>query len=296
MPEAPASNEKFHQLQYTEFWEGRTGLTYGVEEVLFSERSEYQHVQVLETDLVGRILTLDGLVMLTELDEFVYHEMIAHPALCLHEAPARVLIVGGGDGGTAREVLRHAAVEQVDLVEIDRLVIETARTYFPEVSSGFNDPRLQVHVADGVQFVEGAAPGSYDLVLVDSTDPISFAESLFGKDFYRACRRILTDKGLLVAQTESPFDPLFQVSLQRAYASLRELFPEAHVYLATIPTYPMSLWSFTMATKGLRPVKDFSEEQAAERLAPFKDALRYYNPEVHRAAFALPAFVKRLLE
>ncbi len=135
------ASPKQHQLQYTEFWQARTGLTFGVERILFNRQSAYQHVQVLQTDAFGRMLTLDGLVMLTERDEFVYHEMISHPALCLLPRPRRVLIVGGGDGGTLREVLRYSEIEQVDLVEIDEVVIEAARTCFPELSIAFDDPR-----------------------------------------------------------------------------------------------------------------------------------------------------------
>ncbi|MDQ7039933.1 MAG: polyamine aminopropyltransferase [Rhodothermus sp.] len=285
---------KQHQLQYTEFWQERTGLTFGVERILFNRQSAYQHVQVLQTDAFGRVLTLDGLVMLTERDEFVYHEMIAHPALCLLPRPRRVLIVGGGDGGTLREVLRYAEIEQVDLVEIDEVVIEAARTCFPELSVAFEDPRARLHVADGVAFVQGAADAWYDLIIVDSTDPVNFAEGLFGESFYRDCARILTDEGILVTQSESPFDHTFQASIQAAHAMLGRMFAQVHMYLAHIPTYPMGLWSFTLASKRLHPVVDFDPEQAARRLASFADRLRYYNVELHRAAFALPSFVRRL--
>ncbi len=288
------ASPKQHQLQYTEFWQARTGLTFGVERVLFNRQSAYQHVQVLQTDAFGRMLTLDGLVMLTERDEFVYHEMISHPALCLLPRPRRVLIVGGGDGGTLREVLRYSEIEQVDLVEIDEVVVEAARTCFPELSIAFDDPRARLHVADGVAFVRATAPATYDLIIVDSTDPVNFAEGLFGEAFYRDCVRILTDDGVLVTQSESPFDHTFQASIQAAHAMLGRIFPQVHMYLAHIPTYPMGLWSFTLASKRLHPVEDFDPEQAARRLAPFVDRLRYYNVELHRAAFALPSFVRRL--
>lgn len=288
------AEQKTHRLQYTECWEARTGLTFGIEQVLFSQTSDFQRVEVLQTDAFGRLLLLDGLVMLTERDEFVYHEMLAHPALCLLKAPARALVVGGGDGGTVREILRHPTIEHVDLVEIDALVVETARAFFPAASSALDDPRLALHTRDGVAFVREAAARSYDFIAVDSTDPVGIAEGLFGEAFYRDCARLLTEQGLLVAQTESPFDRAFQGSIRQAHALLRGFFGQVHVYLASIPTYPMGTWSFMMASQDLHPLGDFDDARAAERLAPFADALQYYAPDVHRAAFALPPFVRRL--
>jgi|SRR5690554_1980883 spermidine synthase len=290
------SEQKYFQLQYTELWEGKTGITFGLNDILFSRQSAYQKVQVLETDAHGRVLTLDGLVMLTERDEFVYHEMISHPALCLLKDAERVLVVGGGDGGTVREILRHPSIKHVDLVEIDEMVINTSREFFPTVSSAFDDPRLNIRVQDGIAFVKATEAAAYDLVIVDSTDPVGFAEGLFGEDFYRDCARILTDRGILAAQTESPFDRSFHGTLQDAHNLLNRLFPQVHMYLASIPTYPFGTWSFTMATKGLHPVDDFDPEAARRLLAPFKDDLKYYNPEIHTAAFALPNFVRKLIQ
>lgn len=284
--------EKMHQFQYTEFWERRTGITFGIEEILYSGSSDYQRIQVLKTDTFGRLLTLDGLVMLTERDEFVYHEMICHPALNLLPHPRRVLVVGGGDGGTVREVLRYGDVERVDLVEIDGEVIRISREYFPLVSSALDDPRLTVHVRDGIEFVRQSEDATYDLVIIDSTDPVGFAEGLFGEDFYADCARILTSDGILVAQSESPFDDTFQRSIGRARTVLGRLFEQTHVYLAHTPTYPTGTWSFTMATKGLHPIHDFDHDRMARRTAAFGDRLKYYNAGVHLGAFALPNFAK----
>ena len=285
--------QKLHQLSYTEFWRGRSGLTFGVEKVLFSEQSEFQRIEVLQTDAVGRVLTLDGLVMLTEWDEFVYHEMISHPALCLIDAPRQVLVVGGGDGGTVREVLRHPSVERVDLVEIDQMVIDVSRRFLPSVSSALDDERLTVHVRDGVQFALGAPDDSYDVIIIDSTDPVDFAEPLFGESFYQDCARMLTDEGILVAQSESPFDPAFRDTLQRAHRDLASILPHVHMYLAPIPTYPMGTWSFTLSARGTDPLHRFDAERVASKTHPFADRLQYYNAEIHAAAFALPNFVRR---
>lgn len=288
--------KKSYAFQYSEHWDGRSGITFGIEQVLFSRQSDFQKVEVLQTDAFGRLMTLDGLVMLTERDEFVYHEMISHPSLCLLRTPKRALVIGGGDGGTVREILRHASIEQVDLVEIDGMVIDAAREFFPQVCSGFGDPRLDIRVEDGVAFVKEAPADFYDLVIVDSTDPVDFAEGLFGAAFYRDCLRILTERGILVTQSESPFDRHFRTTLRKAHEGLSQLFEQVHVYIASIPTYPLGLWSFMMATRGLHPLHDFDMAAAQEQVAPFADQLSYYNPELHRGAFALPSFAKRLFE
>ncbi len=287
--------QKYWQITFKELWEGETGLSFGVQDLLFSEQSAYQKVQVWQTDAFGKVLTLDGLVMITERDEFVYHEMISHPALNVLKQPRRVLVVGGGDGGTVREVLRHPEVEQVDLVEIDQMVLEVAQAFFPQVCSGFEDPRLHIHVRDGVQFVKETPDATYDLIIVDSTDPIGIAEGLFDQAFYRECARILNAQGMLVAQTESPFDSLFHEVIQRATSFLRTLFPIVKPYVAFIPSYPMGLWSFTMGSKQLDPVTNFDTARVARWEQQLEKPLKYYNGEIHRAAFALPTFVRQLL-
>jgi spermidine synthase len=285
---------KTFQFQFTEFWEAQTGLTFGIKGLLHQETSEFQKIQVLETDAFGRLLLLDGLVMLTDRDEFVYHEMITHPSLCLMEEPERVLVIGGGDGGTVREALRYASVREVDLVEIDGRVIDVCREFFPVVASALDDSRLTIHVADGAEFVRNAPADHYDLVTVDSTDPVGFAEALFGEDFYRECHRLLKPSGILAAQTESPFDRSFRESISDAHRMLGRIFPQVHMYLAHIPTYPTGTWSFTMGSKQWNPVTDFDAQRANRQLAPFLGYLQYYNTDIHAASFALPTFVKRL--
>lgn len=275
---------------------GQTGVVVGIQDVLFSQRSAYQHVQVWETDILGRMMTLDGIIMFTEHDEFVYHEMLAHPALCLLGHAPRVLIVGGGDGGALREVLRHAGVQAVDLVEIDELVIQAARRYFPAFGGSFDDPRVRIHVCDGIQFVRGASVEMYDLVIVDSTDPHGFAEGLFAPPFYQACARLLKPGGVFVTLSESPFDPAYHHLVGKVHRDLETCFPVVETYLAYIPTYQMGMWSFAFASKRAHPVHDFDPAQAARLLQPFATQLRYYNPDVHRAAFALPNFVRQLID
>ena len=286
------ADEKEFQFQYTEFWEARTGLTVGVKELLYSRKSQFQQIQVFQTDSFGRMLTLDGLVMMTERDEFVYHEMITHPSMAVLPYPRRVLVVGGGDGGTVRELLRYRQIEHVDLVEIDGDVIEVSREFFPNVSSALGDERLSIHLRDGIEFVRQCGDAVYDLVIVDSTDPVGFAEGLFGEEFYADVARILNGDGILVSQSESPFDETFQNSIGRARDVLERLFARTHVYLAHIPTYPTGTWSFTMATKGVHPIDDFDPQRVAERTGLFADELKYYNAGVHHGAFALPNFAR----
>lgn len=280
-------------VQYTEYWHHNSGLTYGLQALLHSEQSPYQRVEVYETDAFGRILTLDGVTMLTDYDEFVYHEMIAHPALCLLREPRRVLIIGGGDGGAAREALRHPSVERLDLVEIDAVVVEVAKRYFPALSVSFADPRLALHLTDGVAFVGEAPKGTYDFILVDSTDPVGIAAGLFSREFYAACRDLLSPRGVMVVQSESPFDPVNGHVAKDVRKLFATLFPVAATYLATVPTYPYGLWSFTLGSRELHPVRDY-DAAWAEALSLMGD-LRYYTPALHTAAFTLPRFVEQLL-
>ena len=262
---------------------------------LFMERTPYQKVEIYDTEAYGKLLALDGMIMTTEKDEYGYHEMIVHPALQTHPEPKRVLIIGGGDGGAAREALRYESVEQVVMVEIDGVVIEASKEFLPKIAASFGDPRLQVEVTDGIAWVEAAADESFDVVLVDSTDPIGPAEGLFSVDFYRHVHRLLRPAGIMVVQSESP--RFNTKTFREIFTTHRGIFGKDRVfcYLAFIPTYPSGMWSFAYATKdGLHPVEAFDDAASAG----FADqhGLQYYNAEIHRAAFALPGFVKGLLE
>ncbi len=257
-----------------------------VKRVLYSGQSPYQRVDVVETAGHGRMLLNDGLVMVSERDEHVYHEMIAHVPLFVHGRPRRVLVIGGGDGGTVREVLRHPVVEHVRLVEIDQLVVDACREFLPATAACLADPRVKVTIADGVRFV-AETEERYDVVLVDSTDPIGPAAPLFGREFYGNVRDVLTDQGIVVSQAENPF---YEQAAQRSLlATLQDLFPVLGVYNYHNLTYPGGLWSFSFASKGPRPLADFSPHLvgAAEL------DLKYYNAAVHGAAFALPEFQRR---
>ena len=227
--------------------------------------------------------------MLSERDEFVYHEMIAHVPLAVHPHPKRVLIVGGGDGGTAREVLKHPSIEHVRLVEIDEMVVSASREYLPSLSVAFDDPRLEVTFDDGVRFV-AHTDHAFDVVIVDSTDPVGPAEPLFDRLFYQNVSRILTPGGIMVTQAESPYyDHVIQKTM---LTNQRPYFNRLHLYLFSNLTYPGGLWSFGLGSQQFCPVGDFD----AERFERAAIITQYYTPRIHRAAFALPAFVEQNLE
>lgn len=252
--------------------------------MLHREESPFQEIAVYDTDQFGRLLALDDVIMTTTADEFIYHEMMAHVPLITHPDPKRVLIVGGGDGGVVREVIKHP-VAMVHLVEIDGRVIEVSKTFFPTISSGLRDPRVKVIIADGIEHVRKSA-GLYDVIIVDSTDPVGPAVGLFEEGFYRSVHDALAGDGLFVAQTESPF---FNGDLiGRLQGTLRKIFPSVFLYLASIPTYPGGLWTISMGSKKHHPDR-FQADRAAGL------STRYYSADVHRAAFALPPFVRELL-
>jgi spermidine synthase len=260
-----------------------------VERTLFSGESEFQRIDIVEADGFGRMLFNDGAVMLSERDEFVYHEMISHVPLFVAPHPRRVLVIGGGDGGTVREVLRHPSVEYCRLVEIDPLVLEGCRKHIPKTAASLDDPRVEVRVEDGVKHVAETSD-RFDVVLVDSSDPIGPAAPLFGPAFYADVRRVLADDGIVVSQAESAF---YEIETQRGLlAILGRCFPRVHLYNYSNLTYPGGLWSFSFASKGDRcPIADLD----TRRLAACGIDFRYYGERQHRAAFVLPAFQERAL-
>ena len=262
---------------------GGAGQALQVDDILYDGVSPYQHVQVAVSPLFGRMLILDDAVQTTERDEYIYHEMLVHLPLLTHPAPRRVLIIGGGDGGTLEEVLKHP-IEQAIMVEIDRAVVDVSRTYLPGIAGGaFDDPRARLRITDGIAFVRETSD-RFDAVLVDSTDPKGPGVALFSEEFFAMCARVLTADGILSMQSGSL---LYQGGLrERVRRGLSAVFPLVTPYWAAVPAYPGTLWTFTLASRGPDPTR-LDREAAARRSAGF--GLRYYSPSVHPAALALPA-------
>lgn len=280
-------------IQFNEFYNENTGLTIGLKKLLFSEQTEYQLVEVHETDTWGNLMTIDGMVMLSQKDEFVYHEMVAHPVMFAHPNPERVLIIGGGDGGTAREVLKHPSVKHLDLVEIDEAVVRASKEYFPGVGA-WDDKRLHVLFEDGIAFVK-AADSEYDVVIIDGSDPVGPAEGLFEKEFFQYCFDALKEDGVLSAQTESPWVPEYHKSMRQVFDALNDVFTDSDMYLGFIPLYPTGMWTFAFASKGIKVQSEEVLKRVDEGMSEFGDSLKYYNKAVHQGAFALPNFVADII-
>ncbi|MCK0470004.1 spermidine synthase [Halalkalibacter sp. APA_J-10(15)] len=273
------------ELWYTEKQTERFGITAKVKQTLHTEKTEFQQLDMIETEEFGNMLVLDGMVMTTEKDEFVYHEMVAHVPLFTHPNPKRVLVVGGGDGGVIREVLKHPSVEKATLVEIDGKVVEYSKKYLPTIAGALEDPRVEVQIDDGFMHI-AKAENEYDVIMVDSTEPVGPAVKLFEKGFYEGVSRALKEDGIFVAQTDNPW---FQGELiSHVYRDVQEIFPITNLYTANIPTYPSGLWTFTIGSKKYDPlqVKDSRFHQIETN---------YYTKDLHSAAFALPRFVARLI-
>ncbi|MFP7492623.1 polyamine aminopropyltransferase [Terribacillus saccharophilus] len=274
------------ELWYTEKQTDSFGITAKVKRSLHSEQTDFQKLDMLETEEWGNMLTLDGMVMTTERDEFVYHEMVAHVPLFTHPNPENVLIVGGGDGGVIREVLKHGKVKKATLVDIDGKVIEYSKKFLPSIAGMMEDPRADVRVGDGFMHI-AESENAYDVIMVDSTEPVGPAVNLFTKGFYAGIAKALKEDGLFVAQTDNPW---FKADLiSQVYKDVKEIFPITELYTANIPTYPSGLWTFTMGSKTHHPKK-----VDATRFEPIET--KYYTPELHNAAFVLPKFVKDLLK
>lgn len=273
-------------LWFTEKQTKNFGITMKVKQTYVTEQTEYQKLDLFETEEWGKMLTLDDMVMTTEVDEFVYHEMVAHVPLFTHPNPKNVLVVGGGDGGVIREVLKHPSVEKATLVDIDKRVIDTSKEYLPSIAGSLDDPRVEVMIGDGFMKI-AESKNEYDVILVDSTEPVGPAVQLFTKGFYAGIAKALKTDGVFVAQTDNPW---FKADLiQQVFKDVQEIFPITRLYTANIPTYPSGLWTFTIGSKIHDPLK-VKEERFHEI------ETKYYTKELHFASFVLPKFVKDLTE
>ncbi|HJL03036.1 MAG TPA: polyamine aminopropyltransferase [Polyangiaceae bacterium LLY-WYZ-15_(1-7)] len=272
-------------LWYEETFKG-TRLSLEVTDTFFSGKSEYQKVEIFETREYGRALAIDSVFMTSEGDEFVYHEMLTHPALLTAKDPKRVLVIGGGDGGTVREVLRHPGVEKCVMIEIDELVVRACQEHLPTIGTAWDDPRLDLRFADGIDYVKNSDEEPYDVILLDGTDPIGPGEVLFGMEFFRGVKRMLKPNGIMALQSETPMllrDVFFETQFK-----LRELFGKVHPYFGPVPLYASGIWSWTWCS-------DTQDHTAVDegRAAPIVDGCKYYNLDIHRGAFALPNYVRR---
>ena len=277
------------RIVFRDPWDKNTTVEHVVTETYFSQQTDYQQVDVFETPKFGTVLALGGVINCTEVDEAGYHEMLAHVPLLAHPNPRRVLIIGGGDGGTMREVTRHEAVETAVQVEIDEVVVDVCKKWLPETAVGYEHPKCNLIIGDGLAYVKDAPDQSFDVILVDSTDPVDAGTVLFTEDFYRECHRVLADDGILVPQSDSMLNAPQQV--ERVVRQLGDIFDRVHVYRSFVPTYPFCMWNFTFASKGVHPFEGLDEARA-RALDP---QLRYYTPDLHRAAFVLPKWMQQAI-
>jgi spermidine synthase len=263
-------------------------------EVFFDVQSPFQRVRILESYKYGKMLALDDMVMTTINDEFHYHEMIAHPAMFTHGNAKNVLVIGGGDGGTVREVLKHSTVEKVTMVEIDGEVINACKEYLPTIAAAFDHPKLNLIVDDGIAFIKQAEKESYDIIIIDGSDPVGPAEGLFSVEFYTNCFNALKEGGILVAQGESP--KFNEKAFSELNHTLQDIFgaTNAPVSLFFVPTYPTGMWSFQYGLKNANHPKDISNSSIIDSFVEEK-GLQYYNSDVHKGSFATPNFVKQLI-
>ncbi len=294
----PEGNRPFKSNRHLWFTERNNDIALSLRhkgERLFHGKSPYQKIEVYDTHAYGRLLTLDGLTMTSEKDEYVYHEMIAHIPMQVHPTAKKILVIGGGDGGVVRELLRYPQIEQAVMVEIDEMVVAVSKEFLPEIAISFDNPKLDLCIEDGIQYVANCPDGTFDLVIIDSTDPVGPAEGLFTPEFYKGVHRILKDDGIMVTQSESP--RFNSKVFQELFACYKDIFgkDKVHCYLAYIPTYPSGMWAFSFSSKGDRhPINHFKPE-AADQFTQLHN-LRYYNADIHRACFALPGFVRTLLK
>lgn len=256
-----------------------------IKKVIHSEKSEFQQIDILESETLGRMLVLDNVIQCTEFDEFSYHEMLNHAPLFVHPNPKKVLIIGGGDGGSVREALKHKSVEEVHLCEIDQRVVDLCREHIPSMAGTLGDKRVHLHYEDGAKWARDHK-GTYDVIVVDSSDPIGPAEVLFQYEFYEACKNALTDDGILTTQAENFF--LHAPIIKNLLSFGKKLFPVHQYYYTQVPTYPGGMIGFTFFSRKYEPTANIEERARA-----FTENLKYWSVDKHKAAFVLPSWIQK---
>ncbi len=279
------SKDLYHEITPEGF-----GIAIEKDKDLFSDKSDFQQVDVFHSRAFGNVLTLDGLMMVTERDEFFYHEMIAHIPMLTHSNPENILVIGGGDGGTVRELLKHPSVKHIDMVEIDKMVIDASKEFFPTVACELNNPKVDVRVEDAIDFIKGKE-NVYDVVLIDSTDPIGPGEGLFNEGFYNNVKKALKKGGIVVPQTEGPFAQ--SENMRKTYALLRKVFKNVAPYAGPMPTYPGGYWSWGFCSNDVEIPLDYTkiDEKRAQEISK---TCKIYNRKLHSAVFCVPNFVSEL--
>jgi spermidine synthase len=278
---AKKENREVDSSEEREYHSPSSGIFFKIERILYRDKSDYQKIEVIENEYFGKMLLLDGLVQTTERDEFFYHEMLVHPAFVSHPSPQNILVIGGGDGGALKEILRYP-IKYACLVEIDQKVIQVSRDYFPWLLASLEDERTELVIADGVEFIE-KTDKKFDVVLIDSSDPTGPSASLHERDFYEKLKRCLSPEGIVVSQAGSLFYHLESIKKKNAF--LKNLFKISCLYTGPVPTYPGGSWCFAFLSDEVKPLK-------IKRDHPRK--LKYFNLDIHQAAFSLPNFLKDL--
>lgn len=273
------------ELWVSEYQTANTAFSTRVKETIFNGNSQIQQIAIVETEDFGRMLVLDNVIQTTEFDEAAYHEMIVHVPMFTHPEPKRILIIGGGDGGSVREAVKHSSIDKIDMVDIDAMVVGLCKKYLPNNSSEMENAKLNLKIGDGIQHLRESA-NTYDVIIVDCSDPIGPGEALFMKPFYQDILAALKEDGLFVQQTESPY--YHKDLIRRIFKDIGDIFPIARLYLTNVPTYPSGMHCFTIGSKKYDPL-EFNKKRYEDL------GFKYYTKDLHTASFVLPAFVKKLI-
>lgn len=279
------------EMWFSELHTPNVKISIRIDKQLYSAQSDYQRIDVFDSPEMGRFVTLDGDIIFSQADEFVYNEMVTHVPMSVHPRVKKVLIIGGGDGGVAREYCRYSEIEVIDVVESDDMFVDVCKQFFPETAKGFEDPRVNIYYEDGLKFLRKKI-SEYDIIVNDSTDPFGHTEGLFTKEFYGNCYKALKEDGIMVYQHGSPFYDEDEVACRSMHRKAYRSFPISRVYQAHIPTCPSGYWLFGFASKKYHPLTDFKPERFNER----NMHTDYYTTNLHMGAFMLPKYVEDLLE